>query len=81
LPKKWCSIRRQPALVTIDNLEALKRIAEALIEFETIDGAEVDQLIRGEKIVRLPKEDIKMKPTESGEGTATATAPNKPVLA
>ena len=47
--------KRAKQIVT-DNLEALKRIAEALIEFETIDGSEVDQLIRGEKIVRAPKE-------------------------
>ena len=73
--------KRAKQIVT-DNLEALKRIAEALIEFETIDGAEVDQLIRGEKIVRAPKEDIKIKPTpDEGGGTAPASTPTNPVLA
>ena len=66
--------------IVIDNVEALKRIAEALLEFETIDGVEVDQLIRGEKVVRVPKEvkveEKKPTPDESG-GTAPAT----PVLA
>jgi cell division protease FtsH len=70
--------KRAKQIVT-DNVEALKRIAEALIEYETIDGEEVDQLIRGEKIVRAPKEvkiDNKSTPDENG-GTAPAT----PVLA
>lgn len=33
-----------------EKIAALHRIAEALLEFETIDGEEVEQLIRGEKI-------------------------------
>ena len=67
--------------IVTDNIEALKRIAEALIEHETIDGVEVDQLIRGEKIVRVAKEvnnDNKQTPDESG---TVATTTNKPVIA
>ena len=64
-----------------DNIEALKRLAEALIEFETIDGTEVDQLIRGEKIVRAPKEDIKMPKPDDSSGAAPASVPPTPVLA
>ena len=74
--------KRAKQIVT-DNLEALKRIAEALIEFESIDGVEVDQLIRGEKLVRAPKEVITESKTTSGEsddGSAPAT-PTNPVLA
>ena len=41
--------------IIAENIASLNRIAEALLEFETIDGEEVDQLIRGEKIVRVPK--------------------------
>lgn len=37
-----------------DNLDALKRISEALIRFETISGEEVDALIRGEELDREP---------------------------
>jgi cell division protease FtsH len=38
-----------------ENIAALHRIAEALLEYETIDGEEVDKLIRGEKLERAPK--------------------------
>ena len=63
-----------------DNIEALKRLAEALIEFETIDGAEVDQLIRGEKISRPVKEETtEPKKTPDEGGGETPVTP--PVLA
>ncbi len=55
-----------------ENIAALHRIAEALLEFETIDGAEVDQLIRGEKIVRAPKV---VNPDPKPEGGGAAPAP------
>jgi cell division protease FtsH len=35
-----------------DNREALERMAEALLEYETLEGAEVDRLIGGESIDR-----------------------------
>ena len=54
-----------------ENIAALHRIAEALLEFETIDGAEVDLLFRGEKIVRAKI--VKPDPEpEGGGGTAPA---------
>ncbi len=67
--------------IVSDNIEALKRIAEALIEFETIDGAEVDQLIRGEKISRPEKKeaDTETKRTPDEGGGETPVTP--PVLA
>jgi cell division protease FtsH len=56
-----------------EKIAALHRIAEALLEFETIDGAEVDQLIRGETLNR-PKI-VKPDPKPEGGGAAA------PVLA
>jgi cell division protease FtsH len=38
--------------IVSDNLDKLTRIAEALLELETIDGAEVDLLMAGGKITR-----------------------------
>jgi cell division protease FtsH len=71
--------RRAKQIVT-ENLEALKRIAEALIEYETIDGAEVDLLIRGEKITRPAKvEAVEIKSSPDDGGGATPVTP--PVLA
>jgi cell division protease FtsH len=37
-----------------ENLEMLKSIAEALLEFETIDTADIDRLMNGGKIERKP---------------------------
>jgi cell division protease FtsH len=71
-----------------DNVPALNRLAEALLEFETIDGEEVDRLIRGDKIIRVvkvpnlivndktdPKADAKTDPKPEGG------VPPTPVLA
>ncbi len=38
-----------------DHKETLIRVSEALIEFETIDGRELDMLIRGESLPERPK--------------------------
>jgi cell division protease FtsH len=58
-----------------ENVAALHRLAEALLEYETIDGPEVDQLIRGDKLVRVKI--VKPDPTPKPEGGAAGT----PVLA
>jgi cell division protease FtsH len=63
-----------------DNIEALKRLAEALIEFETIDGAEVDQLIRGEKISR-PVKEVTTEPKKTPDEGGGETPVTPPVLA
>ncbi|MBI5525453.1 MAG: ATP-dependent metallopeptidase FtsH/Yme1/Tma family protein [Deltaproteobacteria bacterium] len=34
------------------NLDSLKKLAQALIEYETLDGSEIDPIIRGEGITR-----------------------------
>ncbi len=55
-----------------ENMGALHRIAEALLEHETIDGEEVDMLIRGEKITRAPKV-VEVKPTDTTPGATAST--------
>jgi len=69
-----------------ENVAALHRLTDALLEYETIDGEEVDKLIRGEKVERAPKSDAQggtptpsndKKDGKEGGGTAPAT----PVLA
>jgi len=37
-----------------ENVEHLKRIPEALLEFETIDGEDIDTVVSGGKIERRP---------------------------
>lgn len=56
-----------------ENIAALHRIAEALLEFETIDGDEVDRLIRGEKITRAKTSTNDPKP--QGGGAMPAPVP------
>ena len=57
--------------IIAENIAALHRIAEALLEYETIDGEEVDQLIAGQKLVRAPK----VVPAKPDEGGGAAPAP------
>ncbi len=61
--------------IMAENIAALHRLAEALLEYETIDGEEVDQLIRGEKLTRVALP-LKSDPKSDGGGAAPA-----PVLA
>ncbi|MCC7441423.1 MAG: ATP-dependent zinc metalloprotease FtsH [Bdellovibrionales bacterium] len=45
---------RRAVQIMKDHEAELHRVAQGLLEFETLDGAEVDTLIRGEKVVRAP---------------------------
>ncbi len=38
--------------ILMENMDALKRIADALVEYETIDGADLDVLIQGGQLTR-----------------------------
>ena len=38
--------------LVMEHLDALKRIADALVEYETIDSAELDVLIKGGELTR-----------------------------
>jgi cell division protease FtsH len=38
--------------IVVENIEALKRIAEALVEYESVDGAELDVIIAGGTLTR-----------------------------
>ena len=49
-----------------DNKDALIRIAEALIEYETLDGEDVDKLMRGEELTREPPK-VRMQTREDLE--------------
>ena len=48
----------------IENKPALDRIARALLEFETLDGEEVEQLIRGDTLNRSKPPPVPQKPAE-----------------
>ncbi|MCC6160614.1 MAG: ATP-dependent zinc metalloprotease FtsH, partial [Deltaproteobacteria bacterium] len=57
--------------VLTDNREALERVAGALLEYETIDGAELRSLIEGRPIVRQRVEDEEPDEGESAESGET----------
>ncbi len=60
---------RRAKEILLARLPILHDLAQALVEFETLDGNEVDTIVRGEKIVR------KVSAGESDSGTPTATPP------
>jgi cell division protease FtsH len=40
--------------VVVENLDKLKALAEALLEFETVDGPEIDTIFAGQRLTRTP---------------------------
>ncbi len=56
--------------ILTQKLEILHNLAKALLEYETIDGEEVDRIVRGEKIERKPPTTLSNLPPS---GTAPAT--------
>jgi len=69
----------------LENRDKLNAIAEALIEFEVIDGDEVNALINGEKIRvdekssgdKAENEEAKQETTEKQDETETSTSVEK----
>ena len=41
--------------ILVQNREALEKITQALLEFETIDGSEVDMLVNGAAVSEIHK--------------------------
>ena len=67
--------QRAKRMVT-ENIAALHRLAEGLLTYETINGDEVEQLIRGELIMRAPKESaVQSSSTENPDGGGATPAP------
>ncbi|MDO8494101.1 MAG: ATP-dependent zinc metalloprotease FtsH [Deltaproteobacteria bacterium] len=65
------------------NVDKLKALSEALLEFETLDSSQIDQVLRGEKVTPI----VKKTATPPTEPTASATVASvvrkprpKPVL-
>jgi cell division protease FtsH len=50
-----------------DNLDALHRLAEALLVYESLDGDDIDKLIRGEDIGRSKPLETRLIPPDDGE--------------
>ncbi len=59
---------KRAKMILADKIELLHEMTRALIEYETIDGAEVDLICRGEKLVRATP------PVDTNVGGAAAAA-------
>jgi len=57
--------------VLVENRDALEKITQALLEFETIDAAEVDILVKGAAVSEIHKLRANKKDGGSGLGTPT----------
>ena len=71
--------------VVIENLDKLKALAEALLEYETIDGAEIDTLFAGQPLDRSRRRSAASRVDGGREGRAekpprpSIFAPPRPV--
>ena len=54
-----------------DNMDALHRMAEALLVYESLDGDDIDKLIRGESIGRSKPLETRLIPPDDGERSGT----------
>ncbi len=63
--------------ILTQKLEILHSLAKALLEYETIDGEEVDRIVRGEKIERKPPTTLSnLPPSGTAPATGSDTAPS-----
>jgi cell division protease FtsH len=62
--------------IMVDNLDKLKVLAEALLEYETLDGAEIDALFAGKRLDRRPA----MTPERRAAEAAKAAKSERPSL-
>jgi cell division protease FtsH len=58
----------------------LERVADALLDYETIDGDDIDHLLRGEKIARPLPASRKREASKSGDEEKKSRAPLIPPL-
>ena len=54
----------------MENLDKLKELAEALLEYETLDGAEIDVLFAGKPLDRPPPASTASRRTEAAKAAA-----------
>ena len=57
--------------ILTDHSDELEKIAQALLEYETLSGAEVTALLKGEKIIRPDENDT---PSDSGRTSSVPTS-------
>jgi len=65
----------------VENVDKLKALAEALLEYETVDGAEIDQIFAGQKLERklAPTASRAPEPKAAEKARPSIFAPPRPV--
>jgi cell division protease FtsH len=65
----------------VDNVDKLKALAEALLEYETVDGAEIDQIFAGQRLNRTlaPTTPRAPEPKAAEKARPSIFAPPRPV--
>jgi cell division protease FtsH len=64
--------------ILIDHIDELHRIAQALLEYETLSGDEIRGLLRGEAIVRVDPDDTPATPPAVPPRTASGRRSSVP---
>jgi cell division protease FtsH len=64
--------------VVMENLDKLKKLAEALLEYETLEGAEIDVLFAGRPLDRPPPASTASRRTEAAKAAAAAKPTERP---
>ena len=59
-----------------DHIDELHRLSEALLEYETLDGTEIDMAIKGEKIQREPRRSLGSKGPGDGMSSDEGSTPS-----
>jgi cell division protease FtsH len=59
--------------IVVDNLDKLKALAETLLEYETVDGADIDAIFAGRRLDRAPP-----VPSNAAKAATAAKASEKP---
>jgi cell division protease FtsH len=62
----------------IENLDKLKALAEALLEYETVDGAEIDTIFAGGRLDRKPS--VSAPSVRTPAASKTAEKPSRPSI-
>jgi cell division protease FtsH len=63
-----------------DNIDHLHAVAKALLERESLDGAEIDTILRGEELAPIPVTPVEKKPEELPVAAREAEPKPKPGL-
>jgi cell division protease FtsH len=68
--------------LVLDNLDKLKGLAETLLEYETVDGADIDVIFSGRRLERKPPlaKSTLFPPAAAKSGEKTAEKPARPSI-